>query len=52
MALKNKIEVFSRFGKERFTVRKYINLKQCFSERGRISQKLFDIIFNIKKIKK
>ena len=51
-ALQNQIEVFSRFGKERFTVRRYTNLKQCFSERGRISQKLFDIIFNIKKNKK
>ncbi len=43
-SLQNKIEVFSRFGKEKFTVRKYNSLKQCFSERGRISQKLFDII--------
>ena len=51
-ALQNKIEVFSRFGKERFTVRRYTNLKQCFSERGRISQKLFDFIFNINKNKK
>lgn len=51
-ALQNKIEVFSRFGKEKFTVRKYTNLKQCFSERGRISQKLFDTIFKNKKNKK
>jgi len=43
-SLQNKIEVFSRFGKEKFTVRKYNSLNQCFSERGRISQKLFDII--------
>jgi len=50
-ALQNKIEVFSRFGKEKFTVRKYTNLKQCFSERGRISQKLFDIIHKNKKEK-
>jgi len=50
-ALQNKIEVFSRFGKEKFTVRKYTNLKQCFSERGRISQKLFDIIYKNNKNK-
>lgn len=43
-SLQNKIEVFTRFGKEKFTVRKYNSLSQCFSERGRISQKLFDII--------
>tara|TARA_B100000242_G_scaffold287289_1_gene253893 strand:+ start:219 stop:2021 length:1803 start_codon:yes stop_codon:yes gene_type:complete len=51
-ALQNKIEVFSRFGKEKFTVRRYTNLKQSFSFRGTISQKLFDIIFYDKKNKK
>lgn len=45
VSLSKKIEVFSRFGKEKFTVRRYTDLKQCFSERGRISQKLFDIIY-------
>ena len=44
MALKNKLKVFSRFGKERFTIRKYDNIDQCFSFRGRISQKLFNLV--------
>ena len=45
VCLKNKIEVFSRFGKESFTIRKYTKFNQRFIFRGTISQMLFDEVF-------
>ena len=51
ISLKNKVEVFSRIGLESFTLRKYTNWKQRYSNRGSISQKLFDEVFKKNKNK-
>jgi len=45
ICLKNKIQVFSKVGKDRLALRKYTHWKQRFSLRGRISQNLFDEIY-------
>ena len=45
VCLKNKIEVFSRFGKESFTIRRYTKFNQRFIFRGSMSQMLFDEVF-------
>ncbi len=49
IALKNKVEVFSRSGLENMTIRHYKTWKERYSYRGTFSQKLFDFIyFNFK----
>ena len=43
--LLNNIEVFSRFGKDNFSIRRYTKFDQRFMFRGSISQILFDEVF-------
>ena len=45
LSLKNKIEVFSRLGLEKFTLRRYTSWKQRYSNRAMISQKTFNEVF-------
>jgi hypothetical protein len=51
LCLKNKIQVFSKFGKDGFTLRKYTHWKQRYSFRGKFSQHLFDEIYKNHKSK-
>ena len=51
VCLKNKLEVFSRVGKEDFALRKFTNFKQRYEKRHCISQNLFDEIYKNHKAK-
>ncbi len=51
ICLKNKIQVFAKIGIDRFALRKYTHFKQRFSIRGKISQNLFDEIYENHKSK-
>lgn len=49
-SLRNNIEVFSRFGANYFTIRRYTNFTQRYSFRGSFSQMLFNkVLQNFKK---
>ena len=49
--LKNNVQVFSRLGGNKFTLRKYTHWKQRFSFLGKVSQNLFDEIYKNHKSK-
>ena len=45
VGLKNKAEIYSRYGGHELTVRRYTNWKQRYQYRGAISQRLFDEVY-------